>query len=97
MMAVRLSTDAYGRFVLFVAGIGGLLYGVDLGIIAPALLYLDKTVSLTVAQTSLLVAAVLGGSMVSSLIAGLLADWLGRKKMMIVSGVLFVASVCLIV
>jgi MFS transporter, SP family, solute carrier family 2 (myo-inositol transporter), member 13 len=96
-MSKRLSTQAYGRFVLSVAGLGGLLYGVDLGIIAAALLYLDKTISLTVAQTSLLVAAVLGGSMVSSLIAGLLADWLGRKKMMIVSGLMFVASVCLIV
>lgn len=96
-MGGRLSTKAYGRFVLFVAGLGGLLYGVDLGIIAAALLYLGKTITLTVAQTSLLVAAVLGGSMVSSLIAGLLADWLGRKKMMIVSGLMFVASVCLIV
>ena len=96
-MAVRLSTEAYGRFILFVAGIAGLLYGVDLGIIAPALLYLDKTISLTVAQTSVLVAAVLGGSMVSSLIAGLLADWQGRKKMMIASGVMFAVSVCLIV
>jgi MFS family permease len=93
----RLGTEGYGKFVLLVAGLGGLLYGVDLGIIAAALLYLGKTISLTVAQTSLLVAAVLGGSMVSSLIAGLLADWLGRKKMMIVSGLMFVASVCLIV
>jgi MFS family permease len=96
-MSQRVSIKAYGRFVLFVAGLGGLLYGVDLGIIAAALLYLDKTISLTVAQTSLLVAAVLGGSMVSSLIAGLLADRLGRKKMMFVSGLMFVASVCLIV
>ncbi len=96
-MSKRLSTEAYGRFVLLVAGLGGLLYGVDLGIIAAALLYLDKTISLTVAQTSLLVAAVLGGSMVSSLIAGLLADWLGRRTMMFVSGLMFVASVCLIV
>jgi MFS transporter, SP family, solute carrier family 2 (myo-inositol transporter), member 13 len=96
-MGPRLGTEAYGRFVLFVAGLGGLLYGVDLGIIAAALLYLDKTISLTLAQSSLLVAAVLGGSMVSSLIAGLMADWLGRKKMMVVSALMFVASVCLIV
>lgn len=97
MMSKRLGTKAYGRYVLFVASLGGLLYGVDLGIIAAALLYLDKTISLSIAQTSLLVAAVLGGSMVSSLIAGLLADWLGRKKMMTISGLMFVASVCLIV
>jgi MFS family permease len=83
--------------VLLIAGLGGLLYGVDLGIIAAALLYLSKTINLTVAQTSVLVAAVLGGSMVSSLIAGLLADWLGRRKMMIFSGLMFITSVGLIV
>jgi hypothetical protein len=38
-MGARLSTEAYGRFVLFVAGLAGLLYGVDLGIIAAAFAY----------------------------------------------------------
>jgi MFS transporter, SP family, solute carrier family 2 (myo-inositol transporter), member 13 len=87
----------YGRFLVFVAGLGGLLYGIDVGIIAAALLYLNKTINLTVEQTSIIVAAVLGGGMFSSLVAGVLADWLGRKKMMIVSGLLFVVSVGLIV
>ena len=97
MLADKLGTAGYGRFLLVVAGFGGLLYGVDIGIIAAALLYLSKTVNLTVAQTSIIVAAVLGGSMVSSLLAGLFADWLGRRRMMIVSGVMFLASVGLIV
>lgn len=87
----------YGRYLLFLAGMGGLLYGIDVGIISGALLYLGKTVDLTVGQTSAVVAAVLGGSMLSSLIAGFLADWFGRKKMMIFSGLLFLASVILIV
>ena len=87
----------YGRFLLFIAGLGGLLYGIDVGIIAAALLYLNKTVNLSLEQTSLLVAAVLGGGTVSSLVAGLLADLFGRRKMMIVSGFLFVVSVGLIV
>jgi MFS family permease len=91
------SAVRYGWFLLFVAGLGGLLYGVDVGIIAAALLYLGKTISLTVAQTSLIVAAVLGGGMLSSLVAGVLADWFGRKKMMIASGLMFVTSVGLIV
>jgi SP family myo-inositol transporter-like MFS transporter 13 len=47
----------YGRFLLFVAGMGGLLYGIDVGIIAAALLYLGKTISLTIEQTSIIVAA----------------------------------------
>src|SRR5277367_6649112 len=95
-MLNRLSPASYGRFLLFIAGMGGLLYGVDVGIIAAALLYLGKTVSLSIAQTSMIVAAVLGGSMASSLVAGVLADWIGRKTMMIVSGLLFVLSVLLI-
>jgi MFS transporter, SP family, solute carrier family 2 (myo-inositol transporter), member 13 len=91
------NTVRYGRFLIFVSGLGGLLYGIDVGIIAAALLYLNRTINLTVEQTSLIVAAVLGGGMCSSLVAGVLADWLGRKKMMIVSGALFVLSVGLIV
>ncbi len=87
----------YGRFLIFVAGLGGLLYGIDVGIIAAALLYLNKTINLTIEQTSLIVAAVLGGGMCSSLVAGVLADWMGRKKMMVLSGLLFVMSVGLIV
>ena len=87
----------YGRFLLFIAGMGGLLYGIDVGIISAALLYLGKTISLSLEQTSMIVAAVLGGSMLSSLVAGFFADLLGRKTMMIVSGLMFVASVGLIV
>ena len=97
-MAASISrTVRYGWFLLFIAGLGGLLYGIDVGIIAAALLYLNKTINLTVEQTSIIVAAVLGGSMFSSLVAGVLADWFGRKRMMIVSGMMFVASVGLIV
>lgn len=88
---------AYGRLLIFIAGMGGLLYGIDVGIVAAALLYLTKTVSLTIAQEGLIVAAVFAGSTASSLVAGAVGDWLGRKKMMIISGLLFVLSVGVIV
>jgi SP family myo-inositol transporter-like MFS transporter 13 len=88
---------SYRSFLLVIAGLGGLLYGIDIGIISAALLYLSKTVDLSVAQTSAIVAAVLGGSMASSLLAGIVADGWGRKKMMVTSGLLFVSSVVLIV
>jgi MFS family permease len=93
----RANVVRYGRFLLFVSGLGGLLYGIDIGIIAAALLYLDKTISLSVQQTGYIVAAVLGGGMCSSLVGGVLADWCGRKTMMIVSGLMFVVSLGLIV
>jgi MFS transporter, SP family, solute carrier family 2 (myo-inositol transporter), member 13 len=97
MLPDRFGVAAYGRFLIVIAGFGGLLYGIDVGIIAAALLYLSKTVSLTLGQTSIIVAAVLGGSMFSSVIAGLLADWLGRRSIMIGSALMFLASIGLIV
>jgi MFS family permease len=78
---------------LLVAGLGGLLYGVDVGIIAGALPYLEATSGLTAGQLSIVVAAVLLGSVISTLFAGLLADWMGRKPLMVLSGVLFVLSI----
>jgi MFS transporter, SP family, solute carrier family 2 (myo-inositol transporter), member 13 len=86
----------YSRFLLLVAGLGGLLYGIDIGIIDPALGYLGKTMSISENDKSVIVAAVLGGSMFASVIAGLFADWIGRKRMMILSAVMFVASVAII-
>lgn len=90
-------TNFYTRYMLSIAGLGGLLYGIDIGIISAALLYLNKTINLSVQQTSFIVAAVLGGSMLSSPIAGFIADWIGRRRLMIAGGLLFVASVGIIV
>jgi len=85
------------RYLLLIAGLGGLLYGIDVGIIAGALPYLESTASaawqLDAQQISFVVAAVLLGSVLSSLFAGALADLVGRKPVMIASGALFVASI----
>jgi MFS family permease len=83
----------YNRILLSVAGLGGLLYGIDVGIIGGALPYLEATSHLTPGQLSIIVAAVLLGSVFSTLFAGLLADWMGRKPLMIVSGTAFVLSI----
>jgi MFS transporter, SP family, solute carrier family 2 (myo-inositol transporter), member 13 len=83
----------YNRFLLLVAGLGGLLYGVDVGIIAGALPYLEATSGLNAGQLSIVVAAVLLGSVISTLFAGVLADWMGRRLLMTLSGVLFVISI----
>ena len=90
------SKSGYNRLLLLVAGLGGLLYGIDIGIIDPALGYLGKTISMTEENKSVIVAAVLGGSMFASVIAGFFADLLGRKLMMLISAVMFVASVAII-
>jgi SP family myo-inositol transporter-like MFS transporter 13 len=83
----------YNLFLLLVAGLGGLLYGIDVGIIGGALPYLEATSKLTPSQLSIIAAAVLLGSVISTLFAGLLADWMGRKPLMILSGMSFIISI----
>ena len=83
----------YNNLLLVVAGLGGLLYGVDVGIIGGALPYLEATSGLNAAQLSVIVAAVLLGSVISTLFAGSLADWVGRKPLMTLSGIIFVVSI----
>jgi SP family myo-inositol transporter-like MFS transporter 13 len=83
----------YNAFLLLVAGLGGLLYGIDVGIIGGALPYLEATSGLTAAQLSVIVAAVLLGSVFSTLFAGILSDWMGRKRLMMLSGAAFVVSI----
>ena len=65
----------------------------DVGIIGGALPYLEATSGLNASQLSIIVAAVLLGSVISTLFAGLLADWLGRKPLMMISGAIFVLSI----
>jgi MFS transporter, SP family, solute carrier family 2 (myo-inositol transporter), member 13 len=89
----RNDKSGYNRFLLLVAGLGGLLYGVDVGIIGGALPYLEATSGLNAGQLSIIVAAVLLGSVISTLFAGLLADWMGRRPLMILSGLTFVCSI----
>jgi MFS family permease len=90
------NVNSYKRFLLLVAGLGGLLYGVDVGIIGGALPYLGATSGLSAGKLSVIVAAVMLGGVFSTLFAGLLADWLGRKPMMVLSGLLFVLSIPII-
>ncbi len=87
------ATRRYNAFLLLVAGLGGLLYGIDVGIIGGAYPYLAATSGLTAQELSVIVAAVLLGSVLSTLFAGVLADWMGRKPLMILSGCAFALSI----
>ena len=95
-MNTNTRTARYMLLLLAVAGLGGLLYGVDVGIIAGALPYMKDATGLNGGQLSFIVAAVLLGSVISTLFAGMLADFMGRKRLMFLSGLLFVASIPMI-
>ncbi|GAA5895584.1 uncharacterized protein JCM6883_001555 [Sporobolomyces salmoneus] len=81
--------------IAVVAGIGGLLFGFDTGVVSGALLSLSQDPSpldpLSTSQESFLVTSALIGAFLTSLFAGRLADSerLGRKGVIIISAILF--------
>ena len=88
-----MSVKGYAKYLLVMAGLGGLIYGIDVGVCAAAYPYIEKTSSFTKGQLGFIVGAVLWGSVASSLFAGALSEWLGRKKMIILSALFFTASI----
>ena len=88
-----MTVRGYAKFLLIMAGLGGLLYGVDVGVIAAALPYIERTSTFTQNEIGWIVGMALWGSLPSSLVAGLLAEWFGRKKMIVASALLFLVSI----
>ena len=88
-----MTVKGYAKFLLIMAGLGGLLYGVDVGVIAAALPYIERTSTFTQDEIGWIVGMALWGSLPSSLVAGLLAEWFGRKKMIVASALLFLVSI----
>ncbi|KAG0609004.1 hypothetical protein M758_8G149900 [Ceratodon purpureus] len=77
--------------VAAVAAIGNFLQGWDGGAIAGALLYLKPEFHLETAPAleGFVVASTLFGAVASVTVAGPAADWLGRKFMLCISGILY--------
>jgi len=84
---------SYARYLLMMAGLGGLIYGIDVGVIAAALPYIMATSDYSSGEISQIVAAVLAGTVISSLFAGVLAEAFGRRAIMILAALLFTLSI----
>ncbi len=83
--------------IMGLAGLGGILYGYDLGIISGALLFMKKDLSLSPSHSSLIVSAVLGGGAVATLFSGPFADRYGRRFSLNLSGIIFTIGVIIVV
>ena len=82
--------QAFIRRVSFIAGLGGILYGFDMGVIAAALIYVRDSFHLSTVMQEVLVIAVLVGVMIGALVGGTVADRIGRRKTLIWGAVLFI-------
>lgn len=82
-----------GTFIVIatiITAIGSLLFGYDTGVISGAILFIKVQFSLSPAEEGFVVSAVLIGALVGAITGGPFTDRLGRKKVIIYSGVLFI-------
>ena len=84
--------QAFIRRVSFIAGLGGILYGFDMGVIAAALIYVRDSFHLSTVMQEVLVIAVLIGVMIGALVGGAVADRIGRRKTLVWGAILFIAG-----
>lgn len=78
--------------ISLVAGLGGLLYGYDMGVIAAAMVFLRTSFHLSTQAESWVVSIVLVGAMVGALTGGTFADAFGRRPTLMAGGILFIAG-----
>ncbi len=77
------------KLVYFFGALGGLLFGYDTGVIAGAILFINKDLGLSPFMSGLVVSSLLVGAMVGAAFAGPIADATGRRKLVLVAAVVF--------
>lgn len=75
-----------------VAGLAGILFGFDTGVISGAILFITQEFNLSPAMNGLVVSAVLLGALIGSGFSGRLSDKFGRKKLLIATAIIFFLS-----
>ena len=93
------TTQASTLFVYLAAAfaaLGGLLFGYDTGVISGALIFIRRSFALSTFHQEVVVSVVLIGASIGALGGGPLADRLGRRKMLLVTSLIFMvgAIVC---
>ena len=84
--------SAGNRLVYFataISALGGMLFGYDIGVISGAILFIKTEFNLSPGVEELVVSAVLLGSLLGALGGGILADRLGRRKLLLITAIVF--------
>ncbi len=93
MNASKISGSKQNRFTWFVcmmAALSGLLFGLDIGVIAGALPFLAKDLQISNHEQEWVVSSMMFGAAIGALAAGWMSSKLGRKKSMLVGATLFI-------
>lgn len=78
--------------VCLVAALGGLLFGYDTAVISGAIGFLRTKFDLDATQMGWAASSALVGCILGCIFAGVLSDWMGRKKTLILAAILFTIS-----
>ncbi|MBV9718745.1 MAG: sugar porter family MFS transporter [Candidatus Eremiobacteraeota bacterium] len=83
---------AHVLLVAAVAALGGLLFGYDTGVISGAILFVTKDFGLDARLQAFTISVVLLGCMLGAVLAGSVADRIGRRWTLLGAGVVFFAG-----
>ncbi len=72
-----------------ISALGGMLFGYDIGVISGAILFVQKQFSLSARMEEIVVSSVLLGSLAGAAAGGVLADRLGRRRLLIAAAIVF--------
>jgi SP family galactose:H+ symporter-like MFS transporter len=84
--------EHFVRIAVVIASLGGMLFGYDTGVISGALLFIREAFILSSTMQELVVSAVLIGAVIGAVVGGTLADRFGRRRMIVVAGIIFTLS-----
>lgn len=84
--------SSYIYKITIVAAVGGLLFGYDTAVVAGAIGFIQQRFELSAAMMGWIASCALVGCIAGAMFAGLLSDKFGRKKILILSAVLFAVS-----
>ncbi|MBF7025249.1 sugar porter family MFS transporter [Staphylococcus kloosii] len=88
---MKLNSKVSNRFIYFFGAFGGILFGYDIGVMTGALPFLkedwniDNGMIIGLITSSVMLGAIFGG-----ILAGRVSDKLGRRKMILISAIIFV-------
>jgi SP family arabinose:H+ symporter-like MFS transporter len=89
---MKLTGKLYVILICLTAGLGGFLFGFDTAVISGAINFLRVQFHLNPVMEGWIMSSALVGCVLGAAISGLLADKFGRKKILLLSALLFIIS-----
>jgi SP family myo-inositol transporter-like MFS transporter 13 len=78
--------------MVFLSAIGGFLFGYDTGIVSGAMVFIRDDFELNDIWQEVIISITILGAWIFSILSGSLSDYIGRKRVVIISSIVFTAG-----